>query len=58
MITSVKCIKHVLKIYSEKILSIMKTSSAMGNDVSRLNDEQLDRKNKCELIIEKLQLIH
>jgi hypothetical protein len=39
LITCTKCVKNILKVYGEKILTIMKTASAMGSDINRLNDE-------------------
>lgn len=45
---ALKTVKNILRVFSERLLSICKTSLAMGDDFAKLNDEQTERKRKCD----------
>lgn len=51
---SLKSIKQILKYFNEKIITAMKTYAAIGSDI---NEEQRERKQKCDAIIEKMKSI-
>eukprot|EP00347_Sterkiella_histriomuscorum_P005906 403354820 len=54
---ALKTLKNILRVFSERILSIIKPLLLMGEDISKLNSEQQDRKRKCDQIIEKIEVI-
>ncbi|CDW88994.1 katanin p80 wd40 repeat-containing subunit b1 homolog [Stylonychia lemnae] len=54
---AIKCVKNILQVFTERINTIVKTSLAMGEDFAKLSAEQMDRKTKCDQILERIEII-
>jgi len=51
---ALKTVNNIVKAFSEKVLSIEKQAQALGTDMNNaLNNEQIDRKRKCDMIVAK-----